>query len=151
MYALVEEHLRQVLGNITLVAIKFAEKLFLEHFNNPRVAVIGIAGGEAETEYLPFFIANERELEAMGPTLVLFPRLANPSKVLWLKIRLLWQTLILVLSTKLIPVHFPKQAMFRKSIIGANTLCSTAMKRLHESCLGIPRADAHRCNADKSV
>lgn len=98
MYALVEEHLRQVLGNITLVAIKFAEKLFLEHFNNPRVAVIGIAGGEAETEYLPFFIANEMELEAMGPTLVLFPRLANPSKIRmvmislpdisWLRLRL---------------------------------------------------------------
>jgi len=50
--------------------------------------------------------------------------------------RLLWQTLILVKSTKVIPEHLPKQTVLIKNIIGTKTRCSTSIKLLYDNCLG---------------
>jgi len=50
--------------------------------------------------------------------------------------RLLWQTLILVKSTKVIPEHLPKQTVLIKNIIGTKTRCSTSIKLLYDNYLG---------------
>jgi hypothetical protein len=44
VYALAEQHSKQVLENIPFVGIKFAEKLLFENFKNSCVAIVGIAG-----------------------------------------------------------------------------------------------------------
>jgi len=54
----------------------------------------------------------------------------SPAKTLLAYLRRLWHTGIMVESTKVMPVHRPKEWRFRKNIILKNTLLSSSTKRL---------------------
>ena len=65
-----------------------------------------------------------------------FPRLAKPSKVLWMWIRWLRHTRRGVLSTKLIPVHSPNNTCLIKTVSCRSTSFSNSTKRLYDTVLG---------------
>ena len=65
-----------------------------------------------------------------------FPRLAKPSKVLWIWIRWLRHTRRGGLSTKLIPVHSPNKTCLIKTVSCRSTSFSNSTKRLYDTVLG---------------
>ena len=68
--------------------------------------------------------------------IVPFPSLASPANTLLKYLRTLWHTGIMVLSTKVMPVHFPKACSLMKSIISRKTLGANSTKRLYETASG---------------
>ena len=68
------------------------------------------------------------QLESMKQPIVDLPVVARPANTLLALIRLFLQTRIGVESTKLMPVHFPKQQVFAKIVIGKRTPCISSTK-----------------------
>ena len=62
------------------------------------------------------------QFKAIEQSHCIFSNLGNTIKTLLRLIHLLWQNLIEIESTTIIPVLFPKQTVFSKNIIGMNNL-----------------------------
>ena len=68
--------------------------------------------------------------------MVLFPFTAKPLNTFMPYCRLLWMTEMHVLSTKLMPVHSPKQDRRRNMVSATKQRGITSMKRLYEKRFG---------------
>ena len=67
LYAVDEEHLEEGLADISPVAAKFALDVLHVAPVPERVAVVGVAGGYHEVEYLPAVVDDQVQLEAVEP------------------------------------------------------------------------------------
>jgi hypothetical protein len=64
-----------------------------------------------------------------------FPAVAMPENTLFLVIGLFLQALMEVESTKEIPVHSPKQHVFKNTVIGRQTLFASSTNRSYDKVL----------------
>lgn len=68
VYALVEKHFKQTLGNISFIAVKFSEQFLFQYFKYSGIAVVSISRRKVKAEDFSFFITDEMELKSIKPT-----------------------------------------------------------------------------------
>ena len=127
--AVIEKTIEQFLRDIPLISKQLSEYIVTQTVKYILVSIINIGLCKHEIEQLASFVAYEVKLKTKVP-----PHGAlEPLNTLFLVMRLLWHTGTHVLSTKLMPVHLPKQNNCRNSIISKHTRDSNSTKRLYES------------------
>lgn len=105
-------------------------KIFGKNIDYVRVSIVDIAFCEREIQQFTLFVTDQMKLESKNQPIVLFPLCARSLNTLFEWIRLLWHTLMGVLSTYVMPVHSPNPKSLSNSMKGTITLGCNSTKRL---------------------
>ena len=127
---LVGEVLKEVLLNVTLVGKHFAVEHLGEDPPHPGALLSTFAGVKQKVSTSPFSLHSRCSLKPWNRPIIPFPFLESSSNTLLNILLMSCHTGIIVLSTKLMLVHFPKPWMRMKTIRSKNTRDMSSTKRL---------------------
>ena len=117
MYAAVKERPEEFLLYISPVGEDLSIKMFGKHTPYPFITIVNVSRCQTESYDLYGVVADEVQLETVAPSHRAFPIFCKTGKHLVEKCLLrLWHTGIIVLSTKVMPEHLPKEYMHMNSI-----------------------------------
>ena len=136
LYAVHEQALEKVLADIAFVCDQLPVYEFNEGLVFQRFPVIHISRGYHEVEQLPFSLQIRCSLKPKNHPMENLPLCAMPLNTLWICILWFLHTLRGVLSTQLMPVHFPSNTFLMNRAKGMATSFSSSTKRLYETTFG---------------
>lgn len=116
MYAAVKERLEEFLLYISPVGEDLSIKMFGKHAPYSVITFVNVSRCQTESYDLSGVVADEVQLEAVAPSHRAFSIFARPANTLLKCLLRLWHTGIIVLSTKVMPEHLPKEYMHMNSI-----------------------------------